>query len=280
MHVHLPEPLTEDAKVRIVYNGHELTKYDYVAGTTVNLTLEPPKVRSCRVQVFLDKGGESTLLQTESFYMDDLIGAKMLIEDAAEFEKKNQNWRQRAKLNKAIKLLEKLSPGSEELADAYLQMCYVHAFGKPRKHLLVKRRQEGLAWYEKRAALHERNGDWRNLKSDLTNMGVLYARFGDYATAIAHTGRGLEIERAHPTPAEDPGYDERVASWTQHAFCLLTADKVDEAEAVIKDGLNTCGAESPNCAYLWELQAKVYTWRAKQCHNKAEQLLPPESCPL
>lgn len=284
MKVSLRTPLDEPAKFRITYNGEELFVKEFAAGETPSLAFDTPAGKSGRARVFLIKGDKEIPFGTASYYFDDVMGAKMLIEDAAELtkdEKKTRAWRARTKLLKAVKLLEKLAPDSEDLASAYLQLCYVHCFYcKPRKHMKAKRQQQAIAWYEKVIAVHERNGNVEHLKGDLINISVLYQRAGELDTALARSLRALAIEKKQPTPADDPGYDERVAAWSHAASCHLRLGQLDEAEAVIKDGLDTCGADTPNCGYLWGLQAQVYDERAKRCRQKAEEILPPVHCSI
>lgn len=179
----------------------------------------------------------------------------------------------RENLNTAIALLAD-SPDSEDLADAYILMVWS-----------IWSDQEAdcaaaFQWYEKALAVWSRNGNNTKLSGHLSNVSSMYYRTGDLQTALERALRGLDVQREHPTPAESPACEERVAAWTHAASCHLALGQVDEAEAVIKDGLACLGEDTPNCGYLWDLQAQVHDERASRCRQKAEKLRPPQHCSI
>jgi len=279
MRVELMTPLKGPAKIRVTYNEKELFTREFAEGETPKLAFDTPQ-ESGHAKAFLIVGdGPERPIGMASYYFDDIVGAQMLIKDGNTLAGKNKNWAARTRLLKAISLLGKLAPDSEEMADAYLSMSMVYFFSRSRKHKVAQRRQEALAWYEKALAVWERNGDVQALGGNLTNISSMYTRVGDLETALARASRGLEVERNHPTPADSPSYGERVHAWSHVAGCYLALGKLSEAEAVIADGLERFSTD-PNRGYLWGLQARVHEARATICRQTAEEILPVQHCSI
>lgn len=277
MRVELLTPLEKPAKIRVTYNDKELFTREFAAGETPQLAFETPQESGHAKAYLLVDGEKERPVGMASYYFDDIVGAQMLQSDTSALVSKKKLWAARTRLLKAIKLLEHLAPNSDDMARAYLSMSMIYFFSRSRKHKVAQRRQEGLAWYEKALEVFERSGEVTKLGANLSNVSVMYSRVGDLETALARAARGLELEQKHPRPADHPAFKERVGAWTHAAGCYLALGRLDEAEAVIKDGLDLLGSE-PHSGYLWGLQARVHEARAQQCREKAEAILPAAHC--
>ena len=276
MLIEILEPLEKPAVLRFTYNDQEWYRTDYPAGGPVKISFGPPKISGV-AKVYLKVGDDDEVLVGSCTYThQDRLGAKMMLDSAK--EEKNQI-RARAQIRNAIQLLEKLDPRSEDMASAYLAMCFSLFFAKSRKHVATANKQQAVTFYEKALAVWEQNGNISSLSGNLTNISVLYERLGDTKTALERAMRGLELTRHQPDEelAKD---EEAVNAWNHAAGRCLSAGRLNSAERIIVDGFKRFGKESPKCAHLWNLRAQVFTSRAQRCRAKAEQLLPPESCPL
>ncbi len=112
---------------------------------------------------------------------------------AAKLNEANKNGLARRQLGFAIKTLEKLRPRGENMAQAYLDMAFLVLFARARNK--AQRKQNGLdavAWYEKAIKVWEENGNTDSLGGNLTNLGSLYFRIGDYETSLARNLRGRD----------------------------------------------------------------------------------------
>lgn len=201
--------------------------------------------------------------------------AQVLLGEATRLQRLNQYAKAGRLLLKAIAILESDRPDSEELADAYRSMCWVHAFGRYRKADRAQHRHEAATWYEKAIAVWERNGNKEALAGNLSNLGSLYYRFGDYKTSLERNLRGLELEKERSELD-----DESIAVWNHVAGCYLALARLDEAEAVVQDGFARFGDATPNSAYLWGTLARIHEARAAQCMERARELAPPQSCAI
>ena len=271
MRVELGQPLKEAGKVRVTYNDRELFVKEYAAGAKVRLQFETPKESGHAVAVLLI-GGKEVPLGSASYFFNDPKGASMRLEVAKQLAKKQQHWRARTHLLVAITLFEQIDCKCDELAEAYRQLAFVYWSVCSRK-MRCKRRKEALDSYEKALAVWERNGNHQELSANLTNISAMYTSVGDKETALARALRGLQLEKEHPQPQSD----ERVAAWTHAGGCHLALGQLDEAEAVIADGFASLG-DDPSSGYLWSLKALVFEARAKQCRERAEELLPEDHC--
>lgn len=192
--------------------------------------------------------------------------------------KTNQHARARRQLSSAITALEKLRPLGENMAEAYVSMCFL-VFGAPARNK-AKRRQnllDAAAWYEKAIKVWEENGNTEKLGGNLTNLGSLYFRIGDFESALARNLRGLAIEKAKSKEQLD---DESFYSFNHVAGCYLALGRLDEAEATVRECFELLGDDKPNSGYLWNALADITTARAKKYRKRAEELVPPDSCSI
>lgn len=197
---------------------------------------------------------------------------------ASALSKANKNGLARRQLGFAIKMLEKLRPLGENMAKAYLDMAFLVLFARAGNK--AQRKKNGLdavAWYEKAIKVWEENGNTDSLGGNLTNLGSLYFRIGDYETSLARNLRGLEMEKAK---GKDKLTDESVSPFNHVAGCYLALGRLDEAEATIKDGFALIGDNTPMSGYLWNTLAEITQARAAQYRKRAEELVPPEGCSI
>lgn len=276
MKITLMEPLTSAAQIRVTCNDVVLLTRDFAAGETPDIKVDPPE-GSCILNGFLLIDGKELPMGMTRYYRHDIKGATMLVEDANELGRNNKNAESRKLLKKAIAILEKLAPDSDEMADACISMSFCFWDARGRRKDKETRRLQALEWYEKGLAAYERSGNTTMLTCNLTNISAMYRREGQLTTALARAQRALDLERAHPTSA-DPG--ERSASWSHAADLYRLTGDLDTAEAVIADGLAQLGEKTPSCGYLWAVRAYVFEDRAKQCRAIADEILPPEHCTI
>jgi len=204
---------------------------------------------------------------------DQLCRAKELCSYAQILNRGKKHALARQHLSRAITLLEKQAPKSEDLAEAYCAMCFATLFTRCRRDKRQEQQREAIAWYEKAIAVWECNGNQEKLGPNLTNLGSLYYRCGDMEAALARNLRGLELERRRTT------FDgESVAAWNHVAGCYLALGRLNEAESVVREGFARLGDNTPGSAYLWETLAQIYSARAEEFHRKARELAPPNSC--
>ncbi len=195
---------------------------------------------------------------------------------AEQFSKANKNGLAKRHLTVAITMLEKLRPANENMAQAYLDMAFLVLFSRARNK--AKRKQNGLdaaAWYEKAIKVWEENGNTDALGGNLTNLGSLYFRIGDYETSLARNLRGLEMEKAKGKFDED-SYNP----FNHVAGCYLALGRLDEAEATVRDCFALLGDNTPRSGYLWNTLAEITKARADQYRKRAEELVPPNSCSI
>ncbi len=276
MLIELLEPLEKPALLRFMYNEQEWYRTDFPAGEPVRISFNPPKISGV-ARAYLKVGDDAeVLVDSCTFTYPDRLGAKMMLECAR--EEKNRI-RARAQIRNAIQILERLDPKSEDMASAYVAMCFSLFFAKSRKHGATVNKQQAAAFYEKALAVWQHNGNIASLAGNLTNISVLYERLGDTKTALKRALRGLELTKRQSD--EELAQDkEAVHAWNHAAGRCLSAGRLNSAERIIVDGFKRFGKQSPQCAYLWNLRAQVFSLRAQRCRTKAEQLLPPGSCPL
>lgn len=195
---------------------------------------------------------------------------------AEALRKSGKGWFAQFPLKRAIAILETSEPNSKNLAEAYLKLCFIFFAVKTAKGARkASNQQSAVGWYEKAISVWERNGDVASLAGNLSNLGSLYHRYGDFEKSLACNLRGLELEKTRP--ALD---DESVAAWNHVAGAYLALGRLDEAEATIKDGLLHIGEDTPNAGYLWATLADVLEARAAKLRTRAKELLPPESCSI
>jgi len=204
---------------------------------------------------------------------NQLCRAKELCSYAQILDRGKKHALARQHLSRAIALLEKQGPGSDELAEAYCAMCFATLFTRCRRDKRHAQQREAIAWYEKAIAVWERNGNQAKLGPNLSNLGSLYYRCGEMETALARNLRALELERQRTTLD-----DESVAAWNHVARCYLALGRLDEAESVVREGFARMGDNTPRSAYLWSTLAGIYSARAQAFHCKAKELAPPDSC--
>jgi tetratricopeptide (TPR) repeat protein len=274
MYVGLVEPLKDAAKIRVTYNGSELFTREFAAGDKPELRFETPK-ETGEAKAFLIFGDKEVPVATATYWFPDVAGARVLMADANELFKANKFWAARSKLRDAIEVLEKVAPDSDEMAEAYLSMCWAHYSARSRKHKRSARKQEACAWYERAIAVWERNGNTNKLSANLTNISVLYHRLGEVGMALKCAVRALKMERASTAVRES----EQIAAWTHAAGLYLAVGNLSQASRVISEGLRIFAGD-PNCAYLLGLKANVLEARASQLRSKAEEMLPLGACPI
>lgn len=197
---------------------------------------------------------------------------------ARTLSKANKNGLAIRQLGFAIKMLEKLRPLGENMAEAYRDMAFLVLFARARNK--AQRKQNGLAavaWYEKAIKVWEDNGNTDSLGGNLTNLGSLYFRIGDYETSLARNLRGLQIEKAK---GKDELTEESVNPFNHVAGCYLALGRLDEAEATVKEGFALLGDDTPMSGYLWNTLAEITQARAAQYRKRAEELVPAESCSI
>ena len=280
--------LNGPAAMKVMFNGNEIFRVDPVV-VGEQYVIDPPK-ETGTAQSFLLIGDKEIPGGMAIYWYPDLGGAAVCIKKADELFKSNKRWLARTQLLQAVKILEKLAPNSGDLAEAYLSLCWTNFPSKARKPTVrAKRHADAVSWYRKALELWERIGDTKNLGGNLTNFGALQRRLGDTDGALQSMLRGLEIERACTAPDA-----ERVHAWTHPAALYVELGKLDDAEALIKDGLERNGADSPDCAYLYEIWSDVHNARAKTLreqaaaleaqavalHEKAVAMQPADSCPI
>lgn len=276
MLIELLDPLDKPAVLRLLYNDVEFYKADFPAGEPVRISFGFPK-NSGEAKALLSIGGaEEVPVGFASYIYQDRRGATMLLASAK--EEKN-SVKARAAIRNAIALLEKLDPDSEDMASAYLAMCFSLFFMKSRKPVVARRKQEALGFYEKALAVWERNGNVAKLSGNLTNISVMYVRVGDPETAVQRAMRGLDLIK-NQSADELAKDDEAVNAWTHAAARCMMVGLLGKAERIIRDGLKRFGQDSPKCAHLWNVRAQIFAARAEQARAKAEQLLPPDTCAL
>ncbi len=112
-----------------------------------------------------------------------------------------------------------------------------------------------------------------SLRGNLTNLGSFYYRIGDYETSLKRELRGLEMERSWDGA-------KSVSPWNHVAGCYLKLGRLDDAEATIRDGFVHCGDNTPMSGYLWNTPAEITKARAAQYRQRAEELVPAESCSI
>lgn len=197
---------------------------------------------------------------------------------AEELRKAKKNGLARRQLAYAIKMLEKLRPLGENLAEAYLTMCWLVLFARARNK--AERSKNGLdaaAWYEKAIKVWQENGNTDMLGGNLTNLGSLYYRIGDYETSLSRNLRGLEIEKAKP---KDKLGEDSYNPFNHVAGAYLALGRLDEAEATVKECFALLGDNTPRSGYLWNTLADITRARAEQYRKRAEELVPPDSCSI
>lgn len=197
---------------------------------------------------------------------------------AKKLSKAKKNGLARRQLGFAIKMLEKLRPLGENMAQAYLDMCWLVLFARARNK--AERKQNGLdaaAWYEKAIKVWEDNGNTDMLGGNLTNLGSLYYRIGDYETSLARNLRGLEMEKAK---SKDQLDEDSYNPFNHVAGAYLALGRLDEAEATVKECFALLGDNTPRSGYLWNTLAEITRARAQQYRKRAEELVPPDSCSI
>lgn len=184
----------------------------------------------------------------------------------------------RRHLTTAINMLEKLRPLNENMAEAYVNMAFLVLFAPARNK--AQKKQNGLdaaAWYEKAIKVWEKNGNIEKLGGNLTNLGSLYFRIGDYETSLACNLRGLEIEKAK---GKDKFDEDSYNPFNHVAGAYLALGRLDEAEATVRDCFALLGDNTPRSGYLWNTLAEITKARAEQYRKRAEELVPPDSCSI
>lgn len=197
---------------------------------------------------------------------------------AEKLRKAKKNGLARRQLAYSIKMLEKLRPLGENMAQAYLDMTFLVLFSRARNK--AERKQNGLdaaAWYEKAIKVWQENGNTDMLGGNLTNLGSLYYRIGDYETSLARNLRGLEMEKAKPT---DQLTEDSYNPFNHVAGAYLALGRLDEAEATVKESFALLGDNTPRSGYLWNTLAEITRARAEQYRKRAEELVPPDSCSI
>jgi tetratricopeptide (TPR) repeat protein len=275
MRMNYEEPISKPVTIRVTFNGTEVMTQDFAVGDTPAVEWNPPPNTSGVVQLYLIVDGKEIPSGSATYWAPDFLGAQMLVEKAKKLEEAKKPWQARTMLLAAAKIFEKLAPDSKDLAEVYCALWGICFFAKARPANIARRQKEALDWYEKEIAIYDRTANVGELRGNLTNISVMYARAGDRETALIRAQRGLAIARI----CNDLSDPEAINSWTQTTWHLLALGRLDEAEKLIAEGLGRF-PQNPRRAYLWNQQAQVHTERAKLCKQTAEQLLPPDSCPL
>lgn len=275
MRMNYEKPISKPVTIRATFNGTEVLKQDFAIGDTPAVEWNPPPKTSGVVQLYRIVDGKEIPSGRATYWGPDFLGAQMLVEKAKKLREEKKDWQARTLLIEAARLFEKFAPASADLAEAYENLWGICFFSKARSKNLQRRRQEALNWYEKQIVVIERQGDLSSLSGNLTNLSVMYARFGDRETALKRALRGLKLARE----LNDAGDKERIASWTQTGWHLIALGKLDQAERLVNEGLKRF-AEDPNRAFLWKLKRDIHTERARLCQLKAEELWPEDACPL
>lgn len=274
MYIGLVEPLQEAAKVRVTYNGKELFTREFAAGDKPELRFETPK-ETGEAKAFLIVGEKEIPVGTATYWFPDVAGARVLMDEANKLYKANKCWSARSKLGDAIKVLETVAPDSDDMAKAYLSMCWAHYSARSRKYKQQARKQEACAWYEKAIGVWERNGNTTLLAANLTNISALYRRLGQVDIALECAVRALKMERAR----KGARHSEHIAAWTHAAGLYLVVGKLNQANRVINEGLRIF-ADDPYRAYLLGLKADLLDVRAKQLRTEAREIVPADACPI
>ena len=187
----------------------------------------------------------------------------MLVQQAEKLLGSKKPWQARTKLMEAVGLFEKFAPDSDDVAKAYMSLCFICIAAKARKYKLAQRKLEAIAWYEKAIGVWDRTSNVLEL-GNLINLSVMYALYGDPLIGLNRAKRGLAIARFR----DEKNNPETIAAWTQTAWQMISLGLIDEAEKVIDDGLKRF-PDSPNRALLWNLKSQVYT--------RPQRLLPEGS---
>lgn len=274
MKLNFDEPTTEALTIRITFNDVEVLRQDFAKGTTPSVEYNPPAKTSGVAQAYFIHGDKEMPAGSATYWAPDFLGAQMLVKEAGKLAESRKPWQARTQLKAAAKLFEKFAPDSEDAANAYLSLSFICFDAKARKHMEAVRQSEALAWYEKAISVWERNGNFAQLGGNLTNLSVMYARFGDRITGLERAERGLAIARIQER--KDP---EAIHAWTQTAWHMLGLNMIDEADKVIEDGLKRFDG-NPLCAYLWHQKSQVYAAHSAQCKEIAQRMLPPDMCAL
>jgi hypothetical protein len=275
MRMNYEKPISKPVTIRVTFNGTEVLKQDFAVGDTPAVEWNPPPKTSGVVQRYQIVDGKEIPSGSATYWGPDFLGAQMLAEKAKKLREEKKQWQARTLFIKAARLFEKFAPNSADLAEAYENLWGICFFSKARPKNLQRRRQEALNWYEKQILVIERQGDLPSLRGNLTNLSVMYARFGDRETALKLALRGLKLARQ----LNDAGDNENIASWTQTSWHLIALGKLDQAEKLVNEGLKRF-AEDPNRAFLWKAKSDIHSERARLCLQKAEELWPKDACPL
>lgn len=159
---------------------------------------------------------------------------------------------------------------SAELAEAYLDMWGHHALRAIRG--IGETQDEfdrSFQWYEKAIAIWENGGHAYDLALNLTNLGASYLRAERYDLAVERTGRGLELTEK----LKRPSVEELVGAFNQHGGALLMAEKLEEAEAVLRRGLSIIDNSDPLSSHLMHTLAQVYRGQSVASPERAGELV-------
>lgn len=262
------------AKLRVTYNDVEILSRTLEPGDH-DISFETPKQTGvAKALITFDGTNEVSLAQARYWYPDG-AGAKQLLEQGHQLHRADKNRQALATYREAVRILEKVAPDSEELADAYRSVGFAHLFIRCRKANRARHRKLGLEWYEKAIAVWERNGNTTALAGNLTNIASAYYRFGDLETALACNVRGMELERARGKENWDA---ESAHAWAHVAGTYLAMGRLDEADATIDEGLALFGTETESASYFYSYRAEVLRARATLFDAKAQELAPPNAC--
>jgi DNA-binding CsgD family transcriptional regulator/tetratricopeptide (TPR) repeat protein len=175
------------------------------------------------------------------------------------------NVRQKAEsddaIQRAVAMLETLPP-SGELTQAYMHQCYLK--------VMVRDRDEALAWGEKAVALAERFEDAQTLARTYNYMGCA-ALIADYERGLDLFERSLTIARAHNLPFVVAG------ALTNLAGMLLEVYDVPTANRYLTEGIAYSSEHDDDYHTLilqsWQALAFLYQGRWAEANDAASKML-------
>jgi len=141
--------LKKAATVVVAYNEKEIFSQTFFSGAHPAFKIDLPP-ESGKMQIHLVSGEEKTLVKESDHILDDVKGAQMLVEEAANRRRNRKFEAARSKLRRAGPLLERLAPDSEDMANTYMEMALTYMLQpqkRPDKN--AREAQEGMGWYQK-----------------------------------------------------------------------------------------------------------------------------------
>ncbi len=158
---------------------------------------------------------------------------------------------------------------STHLAEALRTRCFVR-FGLARRARLHSNRwmTAAISDYARALEIWEAGPQNRDLSANLTNLGSLYYRNGQYAEALQCHEKALAVAEL----LSDADGSERLTAWNHLAGTLCGLTRYDEAERILTTALQIVPETNQDRAYLLDTLADVHEGRAKALHTQAEAL--------